>query len=98
MKVRALIADAYYLSGVVSRGAEGVSGSEVSDGLQKLNALLSILSRSGKYITYDTTATVTCVSGQETYYVADLIDLDVLTFNNGTLRFPLERDSKYQYF
>ncbi|MGB1309583.1 MAG: hypothetical protein ACPG47_00150 [Leucothrix sp.] len=93
-----LITSAYYLSGVVSRDLETVSGSQLTDGLELLNDILAEKSRLGIEIPYYSHTTLNTVVGQEEYDVPGLIDLDAITFNIGEVRYSMVRMDRRYYF
>lgn len=93
-----LISEAYYLSGIVARNNETVSGSQLTDGLSALNSLLSLKSINGRFIPYYQTYEFNTVIGQERYFIANLIEFDALTFNIGDVRFPNNNVKRKRYF
>lgn len=102
--VTKLITRAWYLSQVVSRNLETVSGDQESDGLDLLNALLSFKSSDGGLIPYYTYKQFPTVPNQEKYTPTDtaalenLIEVESLTFNMGPIRFALFDLSRVPYF
>jgi hypothetical protein len=93
-----LITRAYYLSGMVARNQETVSGDQVNDGLSLLNDVLALKNANNRLIPYFTTYNLTGVIGQENYFIPNLIYADSVTFNlNQTVRIPLEIQSRTQY-
>lgn len=96
--VAQLISDGYFTSGIVGRGFQSVSGQQSEDGLRMLNQIILEKSMDSVFLPYDTHAQVTMVPGQEVYYVSGLIRLNTLTFNQGTVRYPLIRDNINRYF
>jgi hypothetical protein len=93
-----LITRAYYLSQVVSRELETVSGQQLSDGLIWLNALLSLKSAYTRVIPYYTQYEFDAVIGQEEYFVPNLVTPETLTFNIGTVRYSTQPTSRRSYF
>ena len=93
-----LISRAYYLSQVVSRELQTVSGSQITDGLYLLNALLDFKNTDTRLIPYYDRATFNFVAGQEKYHIPNLLMIDAITFNIGTVRFPLRELTRDQYF
>lgn len=92
---RELITRAYYLSQVVARELQTVSGSQISDGLYLLNALLDVKSSDLHLIPYFTPSTFTTVIGQSEYFVENLVFVDSMTFNIGEVRYAMiEMDRK----
>lgn len=98
MKVSELINNAWYLSEIVARDLQTVSGSQSADGLRYLNSLLTEHSITGRYIPYFSHTTMPCVIGQEEYAVPNLIELSTLTFNLDTVRYELNELPRTRYF
>lgn len=93
-----LITRAYYLSQVVSRELQTVSGSQISDGLYLLNALLDFKSTDTRLIPYYNRTTFNTVGGTEMYYRPGLLNVDALTFNIGTVRYSMRECTRDEYF
>lgn len=93
-----LITKAYYLSQVVSRQLQTVSGEQVADGLELLNALLDVKGSDLRLIPYFTRDEFPTVAGQEEYFIDNLLQVDAMTFNIGTVRYPMREMSRRQYF
>ena len=96
--VTALVNNAYYASGIYSRGMETVSGADLNFGVEILNDLLAEKLIDDKMVPYYTTQTFTGVIGQEQYTVANLIEVDTLTFVIDTVRYPMRPDNRRDYF
>lgn len=96
--VATLITRAWYLSGVVSRDLETVSGDQLNDGLCMLNALLSFKTAQNRLIPYYTIYEMTSIAGQEKYYIPNLIQLDCATFFIGDVRYSMYRQERRMYF
>jgi len=95
---RELISKAYYLSQVVARDAETVSGSQIIDGLYLLNALLDVKGGDLRLIPYWTPYSFPSVVGQEVYFIPNLLSIEQLTFNLGPVQFPMGKISRADYF
>ena len=93
-----LITRAYYLSQIVSRELQTVSGSQIADGLYLLNALLDFKSTDTRLIPYYNRTTFDAVAGQEVYFRPGLIMVDTLTFNIGDVRYSMSEFTRAQYF
>ena len=98
MKANELVTLAYYISGVVSRDFETVSGSQLADGITMLNDLLTESSAKGNNIPYYTHQNFDCVKGQEEYFINDLIEVSALTYLNGNIRYSLDSKGRNEYF
>lgn len=95
---RTLITRAYYLSQIVARGLQTVSGEQISDGLFLLNALLSFKGSDIRLIPYFRRYEFDTVAGTEEYFIEDLLYVDSLTFNLNTVRFSLIETTRREYF
>lgn len=98
MNANELIANAYYLSGVVSRELETVTGSQMADGLVMLNDVLGEAAAKGVKIPYYAHSTFNAVVNQEEYYLEGILDVAELTFTNGNVRYSLRRCERDEYF
>ncbi len=96
--VTELITRAYYLSQVVSRDLEQVSGQQLEDGLVFLNALLSLKSAATRVIPYYSKYLFDAVAGQEEYFVPNLVNPETLTFNIGPVRYAMQPVARKDYF
>lgn len=93
-----LITRAYYLSNVVARSFETVSGDQVGDGLFLLNALLDFKASDTALIPYFKRTTLQLIQGQEDYFVPNLYQLETFTFNIGPVRYPMTENARTHYF
>lgn len=96
--VTKLITNAYYLSGIVARDMETVSGDQLSDGLDRLNALLAIKTANRRLIPYFTLYDFTLTAGVESYYIPKLISIDTFTFFIGDVRYSCIVQDRKVYF
>lgn len=93
-----LITRAYYLSGVVSREFQVPSPPEVEDGLYLLNALLDVKGSDLRLIPYYQYYTFNTVIGQEMYTIPNLLAVDTMTFNLGSVRYSIRECTRGEYF
>src|SRR5579859_1953944 len=93
-----LINRAYYLSQVVSRQLQTVSGEQQQDGLFLLNALLDIKGSDLHLIPYFQQFQFTIIDSQEEYFIPNLLYVDTMTFNIGDVRYPMIEMTRKQYF
>lgn len=93
-----LITNAYYLSGIVGREFETVSGTQSSVGLENLNEILADKTVDFGMIPYITSDTFTAVVGQEEYTISDLIEVKTLTFIKDEVRYHMEEVKRDAYF
>lgn len=94
-----LITQSWYLSNIVARQAQTVSGDQIADGLFLLNSFLNWKSIDLDLIPFwEYNTTITTVPGQETYFVPNCLDIEVITFNISTVRYPMDKTSRKRYF
>lgn len=96
--VRDLIADAYYLSGVVSRSFQTVTGDQTTLGLRLFNTILSNKSADSRLVPYFSEYVLTGVIGQEKYFIPNLIYAETFTFNIDNVRYPSVEVGRKDYF
>jgi len=93
-----LINNAYYESGIVSRGFETVSGQQATDGLMFLNDLLADKTVENGLIPYYQEYDFPAVINQEKYFIEDLISIDTFVFYIDTVRYQTENRARREYF
>lgn len=93
-----LITKSYYLSQVVSRGLQTVSGEQVTDGLDLLNDLLNIKASDLHLIPYFQRYEFDTIANVEEYFIPDLLYVDSLTFNIGVVRYSMREMTRKEYF
>ena len=96
--VTELITQSYYLSQVVSRELETVSGQQLTDALVWLNALLSLKSATSNLIPYYQEYDLTLVPNQEKYFIPNLVQPETFTFNLGPVRYSTMPTNRRAYF
>lgn len=97
MDATQLVTQSYYLSDVVSRELETVTGSQLSDGIEMLNEILDEKSASGHEIPFNQSINFTGVPGQEEYFIENLIDITSITFVNQNVRYSMRWYSHDKY-
>lgn len=93
-----LIDRAWYLSGIVARNLETVSGDQATDGLFLLNTLLDFKNTDLRLIPYFRESLFDMVVGQETYFIENLLAVESLTFNLDSVRYPMTQVDRVRYF
>lgn len=93
-----LITRAYFLSQVIARDLQTISGSEMDDGLYLLNALLDVKFSDLQLIPYYTNYQFNTVQGTEKYFIPNLAEADTTTFNIGDVRFSMNELTRKEYF
>lgn len=100
--VTKLITHAYYLSQVVSRNLQTVSGDQFSDGLDLLNALLEVKGSDVRLIPYFTRgeffSTVDTSVGEQVFFIPNMVSIETLTFNLSNVQFPMTPVSRKTFF
>ena len=92
-----LIADSYYLSGIVSREFEEPTGSQMSDGLRLLNDVLQDRTIDSGTIPYTQKYTLTATPDVSEYFIQDLIDIDVFVFYINSLRYQTQNQQRKEF-
>lgn len=95
---RQLITRSWFLSGIVARRLQSVTGDQATDGLFLLNALLNWKSIQVDLIPYWTYYEFPAVIGQESYFIPNLLAVETLTFNIGDVRYPTDFTNRSSYF
>ncbi|WP_299079148.1 hypothetical protein [uncultured Paraglaciecola sp.] len=98
MKASELVVKAFYLSNIVSRELETVSGSQISDGIDLLNELLDDKAASGNMIPYFSHVNFDAVVNQEKYFIPSLMEMSCLAFKDGTIRYEMRELGRIEYF
>jgi hypothetical protein len=95
-----LITNAYYISGIVSRDFQIVSGSQINDGLQLTNEVLTDKYADKGMVPYFTQYNFNAVIGQEAYFIPNLIEIETLVFfiSNNTVRYSMRKNGRIAYF
>lgn len=96
--VTELISDAWYLSGIVSRGLETVEADQTTDGLKLLNFLISRKSVEYRKIPYYQKYDFVAVPGQETYFIPNLVEIDTFTFFIQSIRYSITKEYRKRYW
>ena len=95
---RQLVTRSWFLSGIVARRLQSVTGDQATDGLFLLNALLDWKAVEIDLIPYWTYHEFNAIINQESYFIANLLAVETLTFNIGDVRYPADFTSRSSYF
>jgi hypothetical protein len=95
---RKLITNSYYLTGIVGRLLQSPTGDQISDGLELLNFLLADRSADTRLNPFFKEYDFPAVSGQEKYSIPNLLEIDTLTFNIGSVRYAMINTNRTRYF
>ncbi len=93
-----LITRAWYLSGIVARNLQFVTGDQITDGLMLLNALLDFKQIEIDLIPYWTYIEMPLVGGQEQYFLPNVCAVESATFNIDVVRYPMMSTGRRAYF
>lgn len=96
--VTKLITNAYYISGIVSREFQTVSGSQMGDGFDVLNDILADKTVDTGMIPYYLKLREPTVIGQEEYPIENLIDVSTITFEQNNVRYRMNDVNRKKYF
>lgn len=103
---RQLIISSYYLSGIVARDYEFTGGSDIEDGLDRLNDFLTIKGAKTKLIPYFSITNGVFVPNQEMYFIPNLVEIDSFTFflqnvndpEQSAIRMSQWKQTRFEYF
>lgn len=96
---RTLITRSWYLSGIVGRNLQTVTGDQITDGLMLLNALLDFKQIEVDlipYYKYD--QTYYTVANQEKYFIENCALIQSVTFNISNVRYAMDYTTTRSYF
>ncbi len=93
-----LITRAWYLSGIVSRNLQVVTGDQLSDGLYLLNAMLDFKQIETDLVPYFQYIEFPAIQGQEYYFLPYVAEMESLTFNIDVVRYPMDSISRRHYY
>jgi hypothetical protein len=96
--VTQLITESFYLSSVLSQEFEEISGYELNKGLKLLNSLLKFQTVDDRLIPYYNPYTFISDVGIEKYFIPNLIYAETVTYNIGSVRYPLYLQTRDIYF
>lgn len=95
--VTQLVTNAYYLSSIVSRDFETVSGSQLTDGIEVLNDLLADKTIDNGMIPYFKKYAFPAVANQSEYFIPDLIEADTFVFFINEVRFATSMQARHEF-
>ena len=93
-----LITRSWYLSGIVARNLQTVTGDQITEGLRLLNALLDFKQIETDLIPYWTYIELPLVAGKEYYYLRYVAAIESQTFNIGDVRYPMDSVTRRNYY
>lgn len=93
-----LITASWYLSGIVSRNGQTVTGDQINIGLQLLNALLDFKQIETDLIPYYQYIEMPAVPSQEYYFLPYVASVESVTFNIDVVRYPMTNTSRSKYY
>jgi hypothetical protein len=93
-----LITRSWYLSGIVARNLQTVSGDQINNGLMLLNALLDFKQIETDLIPYWTYIQLTLVPNQEFYFLPNVVAIESATFNLDVVRYSMMPSTRRDYY
>jgi hypothetical protein len=93
-----LITNAFYLSGIVAREFQTVTGAQAQDGLDILNDILDDTAVENDMIPYYTQYFINLSPGVYSYFIPNLIKADTLVFFINGIRFSTTEMQRRQFF
>lgn len=96
--VTKLITNAYYASGIVGRDFQTVSGSQLNDGLDFFNEILSDKYVEKGMLPYYTKYNFNSIAGTEKYFIPNLIEVETLVFFINTVRYAMSKVDRIYYY
>lgn len=95
--VTKLITNSYYLSGILARNLQTITGDQLQDGLDLLNAWIAIKSANLRLIPYFSQFNLVANIGQEKYFIPNLIAIETLVFFIGPVRYSMLPQKRVTY-
>lgn len=96
--VLSLLTQSLYLSGVVSKDFNQPTSNQNEDALMCLNDILSEKSVDDAMNPYYTKYEFDAEAGEQEYFIDNLIQVDTLTFINGSVRMPMQYVARDAYY
>lgn len=93
-----LITRAYYLSGILARGLQTVSGEQINDGLRLLNSFIAVKTANTRLIPYYSQYDFTLSANVEEYSIPNLIQVETFVFYIGDVRYSTTQVPRRAYF
>ena len=101
-QISTLISEAYYTSGIVSRGFQQVASDQVQTGFIKLNEIITDMAIEEDMLPYFSAGTTglyqyyqfNAVPGQEEYFIPYLVRLETLVFYIQSIRYSMSKVSQ----
>jgi hypothetical protein len=99
-----LITESWYLSGIASRALQSVTNQQITDGLERLNAILDVTTMSIDLIPFWQEYNSTFVAGQEIYALPGIVQIETAAFfipadsSPNLVRYPLREATRQEYF
>lgn len=93
-----LITRSWYLSGIVSRNLQVVTGDQINDGLEMLNSLLDFKQIDTALIPYWQYIELAATPSEEFYFLPYVTAIESLTFNIDVVRYPMDSVTRRNYY
>lgn len=93
-----LITNSFYLSGIVAREFQDVTGPQLQDGLDILNDILDDTAVENDMIPYYTQYKQVLTPGGYSYFIPNLIEVDTIVFFISGIRYSMSKMERKQFF
>ncbi len=93
-----LITRSWYLSGIVARNLQTITGDQLTDGLMLLNSLLDFKQIETDLVPYWAYIQLNLVPNQEYYFLPYVAALESSTFNIDVVRYPMDYVTRRNYY
>jgi hypothetical protein len=93
-----LITRSWYLSGILARNLQTITGDQLTDGLMLLNALLDFKQIEVDLVPYWTYIELPLIAGQEFYFLPFVSQVESATFNINVVRYPMDYVTRRNYY
>lgn len=93
-----LITRSWYLSGIVARNLQTITGDQITDGLMLLNSLLDFKQIETDLVPYWAYIKLNLVANQEYYFLPYVSAIESSTFNIDVVRYPMDSVTRRNYY
>ncbi len=93
-----LITRSWYLSGIIARNLQTITGDQLTDGLMLLNSLLDFKQIETDLVPYWAYIQLNLVPGQEYYFLPYVAAIESSTFNIDVVRYPMDSVTRRNYY
>lgn len=93
-----LITRSWYLSGIVARNLQTITGDQLTDGLMLLNSLLDFKQIETDLVPYWAYIKLNLIANQEFYFLPYVSAIESATFNIDVVRYPMDSVTRRNYY